>query len=273
MKTLIKTIALAGITLLAGGCGETGEFSMQPTSLRIVDTDDSGSWFDPADEPYIGIIHFQGFFSNPDSVTVTTNTDLTTLSTSAGEGDIISLISEFSDHSFGSLFTTTSEQLNDGAGIWVAGAIYIGVDHDNPGKGNVRDAIVDIADALEDSLRVHIGGGSWGILGDGFWEALQNVMADLDEGNDGGGSGWFTRMIADDLVGTGIFLHMGIEQDFYDDLLPIWEAVAASEGVEFFGCENGQVSICPMQTTSKVLHLNETDSEGDYRLTVTSTFN
>ncbi len=259
------------LSLYLGACGQVDEFSLEPTSLRIVSTDDNNI-FDPADEPYIGIIHFRAFFGSESSVVVTTNTDLDTLDTSAADGDVLDIAPDFPNHNFGTLFLTTQDKLDDGAGMWVAGAIYIGVDHDNPGKGLVRDGIEEIALKLEDSLVTHIAGGEWGLFGGGFWEALQSVMADLDAENDGDGIGGLGRAIADDLVGSSVVLYMGIEESYFNALTPLWEAAAANEGVEFIGCDNGPVAICPMKTDSKVLTMNDTASSGDYRLTVDATF-
>ena len=253
-------ISLVGLGLVA--CGGVEEFKIEPTSLRIVAQDDQGQVFDKGDEPYIGIIHFKAFFGSVPSVSVSTNTNFDTLDTNARAGDVINIAPDFPIHSFGTLSISTKESLENGAGLFIAGAIYVGMDHDWAGKSVVRDRLDEIADDLEASLITNIGGGSFGALGLGIWSALDAVMADLDMGEDSSRSG-----IGDDMVGTGVALYLGMEESYYDELEDlIWGAIVGWEDID---CGNGPVSICPMKSEIRILHLNNNnDSNGDYRVTL-----
>jgi hypothetical protein len=266
-------------TSVMAGCELSGDLSITPVELEIVATDDQNNLFDPRDEPYIGFIRFKATFGDPGSIIVTRNTELTTIDTSAGPGDVFDLsgivdpinINGVELMAKGDLVSLLGEV--DPVGPTIAGAIYMALDHDNPGKGNVRTAIESAADDLQAALVSHVGGGAWGLGGLGMLQALEDVVADLRTGGTGDPT-WFETMIGDDMVGSGIVVYIGMTSAYYDELEPSWEFIVNGAGGDWDGCPTtaSAMAICPIKTEDRTLRLNETVSDGHYKLRIETAF-
>ena len=103
-------LALPLATLLAG-CDLTGDLSITPTELKVLATDDNSLIGESKDEPYVGYVKFKATFGNAGSVVVSSNTDLTTIDTSAEAGDIFDLTGIVDPVNFSAIKISTKSEL------------------------------------------------------------------------------------------------------------------------------------------------------------------
>lgn len=250
-----------------------GMFSVKASRLTVVGRSDTLR----GDEPYLGMIRFRSQFGTPGSTDILVLDELRTLGDQVRPGSSVAIPDDVGDVEVGPASPVSREDADKGIQPGLGGVIYIAMEEDHGGKDAVRNTLRDTAERLRKVLEKHVEQATWSDLA--LPLALAKADAELASGTGDGRCGlldtrlckFFKSRLGDDFIGRAVAIYVDIEDAYFQELLPIWQNVAASVQQQWPGCDDISKPICPIGTRSQVLSLDD-PGDGSYRLSLEATF-
>lgn len=257
--------------LLIAAC-TAGKYEVVSSQLTVVNPNQNIL----GDKPYIAVIRFQSTFSVEGSTTVVPNVELTQLGSRMRGGDTAAIPASIGFKSYPIVARFSKEEVTEqGKNPTIYGTIIVGMEEDLAGEDQVREAVLDTARVLEESLARHIELGAWN-RGLGLGVALNDISADLTSDPDGGGCGladtrvctWFRERIGDDLIGRAFYAAVNIDAEYYEEVSHVLNVFS---GRTWPGCDHESNPICYVRNETRTLDLTG-ENAGHYQISMSSTY-
>ena len=265
--------ALGGLVTCAtiAAC-TTGYASIRASRLLVVDRNDTLR----GDEPYLGAIQWASIYGEPESTRVTVYDALTSLGSQVRPGESRSVPEEVGAAPFGLVSVLSRDDVErEGHSPGIGGVIYVALEEDHGGRSQVRERLHEVAAELEEILVEHVEQETW----DRFavpltLQAIQEGLSDGEPGSCGilnsRACRWFRGRLGDDFIGQATLIYVGVDQPYFDVLVPTWRAAAGLSRATWPECGDAVSPVCPVVGGTHELQLGGGD--GEYRLTTTLTF-
>ncbi len=270
IRTLIVSV-IAATTIAA--C-TLGDFYLQATLLTVHERNDRFR----GDEPYLGVIRWQGVFDTPGSVEVEVFDELVTLGSQVRPGRSVAIPAEIGMVDFGTVGILNQADIDRGDNPGVGGVIYVAMEEDRVGKDVVRATLANIASELESVLVEQLENQAWST------SALPLTLQAVDErlsstdGNEGCGL-LNTRLcrfvrgrLGDDFIGQAALIYVGLEPEAFDALAPQWQAIADLFGSNWPACNDNQIALCAPSTRGRTHSLEFNGEDAQWSLDVFTRF-
>ncbi|WP_437756958.1 hypothetical protein [Sorangium sp. So ce1389] len=274
----VVSLALAVVLVAVISACVQGRFTVRAARLTVTERSDRVR----GDEPYLGMIRFQSRFGTRGSTDVVVLDELRTLGDQVRPGSSLPIPAEVGEVRFGATAALSRQEIvADGLQPGLGGVIYVAMEEDHGGKPEVRAVLREAAEQLRTTLVQHVEEESWSDIA--FALALYQVRTGLESGaGEVAGEGrcglldtrvcrFLKSRVGDDFIGHAAIIHVGIEDDYFRELLPSWTETAGLFGEQWPGCDDGSNPVCPVGTRAHALLLDGA-GDGSYRLDLEATF-